>query len=257
MQNVGLALGGSMSRGFAHIGVIKVLLQEGIKIDYIAGTSMGSVVAALYACGLKITVIEQLAQGISRRIWLDMNFPRMGFIAGERLEELIYLLTGRRKFEDLSVPLAVVATDLETGGRVVLRQGLIAKAVRASCATPGIFNPTELNGRLLVDGGVLERVPSAVVRGMGADFVIAVDVGSTVEQYKISHIFDILSKSIDIMSREIYRTQAQDANAVITPDLMNIAPFQFHRAAEAIAQGEKAARQALPLLRTLKQRKEG
>lgn len=256
-SKVGLALGSGLARGLAHIGVIKILLQAGIKIDYIAGTSMGSVVAALFACDLKMKMIERLAEHISRHTWMDFTFPRMGLIAGDRLEQLMHLLTGRRCFEDLSLPLAVVATDLTIGERVVLNKGPIARAVRASCAIPGIFCPVEIGGRILVDGGVMERVPAGTVRKMGADFVIAVDVGVYVEEYKINHIFDVLSKTIDIMSREIKRSQIQEADLLIAPDMKDIGPFHFQRAEEVIARGEEAARQALPLLSNLKQMKEG
>lgn len=249
---IGLALGSGLARGLAHIGVIKVLLHAGIRIDCIAGTSMGSVVAALYACGMKIKMMERLARRISRRTWIDFTFPRMGLIAGERLEELIYLLTARRKIEDLSVPLALLAVDLISGERVSLRRGSIARAVRASCAIPGIFNPVEYEGRLLVDGGILERVPAKTARDMGADFVIAVDVGYYMEEYKINHIFDVLSRANEVMSREIGRLQPQKADVMIMPDMKDVAPFHFHLADEAIARGEEAARQALPLLKNLK-----
>lgn len=246
---VGLALGSGLARGLAHIGVIKALLQAGIRIDCIAGTSMGSVVAALFACGMKVKMMERLARRISRRTWIDFTFPRMGLIAGERLEELLYLLTGRRKFEEVSLPLAILAVDLISGERVVLRCGSIARAVRASCAIPGIFNPVEYGGRLLVDGGVLERVPAKTVRDMGADFVIAVDVGYYIEEYKINHIFDVLSRANEVMSREIGLLQPQKADILIMPDMKDVAPFHFHLADEAIARGEDAARQALPGLK--------
>ncbi len=149
----------------------------------------------------------------------------------------------------MAIPLAAVATDLHAGERVVLNRGSIARAVRASCAIPGIFSPVEIGGKLLVDGGVLERVPISTAKDMGADFVIAVDAGADVEEYKINHIFDVLSKTIDIMAREIQRFQIQEADVVITPNLKDIGPFHFHQAREVIARGEEAARQKLPLLR--------
>lgn len=245
---IGLALGSGLARGLAHIGVLRVLQEKGIKVDYIAGTSMGSVIAALYACGLKLKLIDRLAQRISRRTWMDFTFPRMGLIAGEKLEQLLYMLTGRRSFADLALPLAVVAVDLISGEKVVLKEGSIARAIRASCAIPGIFSPVAIGEKLLVDGGVLQRVPASVVREMGADLVIAVDVGVNVGDYKIDHIFDVLSKSIDIMSREIHRAQSQDADLVIAPGVDDIGPFDFHRIEEAISRGEAAARHLLPLL---------
>jgi NTE family protein len=251
-KKVGVALGSGLARGLAHIGVLKVLFDAGIRIDYLAGSSMGSVVAALFACGLKLKLIERLAESIPRRTWMDFTFPRMGLMAGERLEELMQLLTGRRRIEEMELPLAFVAVDLGSGGKVVLRSGPAARAIRASCAIPGIFCPVKIDGKLLVDGGVLDRVPAGVVKEMGADLVIAVDVDSFATEYKINHIFDVLSKTIEIMSREISAAKQQVADVVITPDLSDIAPFHFHRASEIIARGEEAARQALPLLRKLK-----
>lgn len=252
---VGLALGGGLARGLAHIGVLEVLEEAGIGLNYIAGTSMGSVVGALYACGLKLPMIHRLAQRISRRNWMDLTFPRKGLIAGEKLEEMLYMLTGRRSFSDLAIPLAVVAVDLISGERMVLREGSVARAVRASCAIPGIFSPVKIDDRVLVDGGVLQRVPASAVREMGADLVIAVDVGMNMGDYKLDHIFDVLSRSIDIMSREIHQSQKEDADVLIIPDVDDIGSFDFHCADKAIARGEAATRQLLPLL--FKSLKEG
>ena len=249
--NIGLAMGSGLARGLAHIGVMKALLQAGVKIGCIAGTSMGSVVASLYASDFGIKMMERLAQRISRRTWMDFTFPRMGLIAGERLEELMYLLTGRRSMEALTLPLAVTATDLCAGEQVILRSGSIARAVRASCAIPGIFSPVQWGGRLLVDGGVLERVPVSAVLEMGADLVVAVDVGYHVEEYKINHIFDVMAKAIDIMSREIYQQQLEQAHILIVPDLRDVGPFHFHRVNEIIARGEEAARKVLPLIQSI------
>lgn len=254
-SKIGLALGGGLARGLAHVGVLRVLEETGVKVDFIAGTSMGSLIAALYACGLKLKLIERLAQRISRRTWMDLTFPRMGLIAGDKLEQLLYMLTGRRSFSDLSMPLAVVAVDLIGGERIVITEGSVARAVRASCAIPGIFSPVEIGGKLLVDGGVLERVPAPAVREMGADIVIAVDVGAQVGDYKINHIFDVMSKSLDIMAREIHRRQSHDADVIIAPGMSDLGPFDFQCVEEAIGRGETAAREALPQL--VKLTKEG
>ncbi|HHX87359.1 MAG TPA: patatin-like phospholipase family protein [Firmicutes bacterium] len=248
---VGLALGGGLARGLAHIGVLKVLLQEGIKVDYLAGTSMGSLIASLYACGLKLGLMEKLAKRISRRVWMDFTFPRMGLMAGDKLEQLVYLLTKKRSIEDLPLPLGIVATDITKGERAVIRTGSIAKAVRASCALPGIFNPVEIGGRLMVDGGVLERVPAQAVKEMGAEVVIAVDVGVYEEEYKIDSMLDVIFKTIDIMAREITRARELEADVLISPDLKDVAPFQFQLVEEAIDRGEQAAYQALPLVRSV------
>lgn len=253
---IGVALGAGLARGLAHIGALKALEEAGIVPDYIAGTSMGGVIGALYACGLSLKMIERLAAQISRRLWVDPTFPHKGLIAGDKLEEMLYLLTGRRPFSDLKIPLAVVAVDLLSGERVVIREGSVARAVRASCAIPGIFSPVKMEQRLLVDGGVLQRVPASAARAMGADLVVAVDVGINVGSYRIDHIFDVLSRTIEIMSREIHQTQQEDADLLVLPAVENIGPFDFHRAGEAVEKGEAAARpQVLQLVKTLKEGK--
>ncbi len=247
-RRVGLALGGGLARGLAHIGVLKVLKEAGVGLSYIAGTSMGSVVGALYACGLDLKMISLLAERISRRNWMDLTFPRKGLIAGERLEELVHLLTAGRSFSDLSVPLAVVAVDLISGEKVVIDEGPVARAVRASCAIPGVFSPVKIGEKVLVDGGVLQRVPASVVREMGAELVIAVDVGVNAGDYKLDHIFDVLSRSIEIMSRKIRQSQKGDADLLVLPAVDDIGSFDFQRVEEAICRGEAAMRELLPTL---------
>lgn len=253
---VGVALGAGLARGLAHIGALKAMEEAGVVPDYIAGTSMGSVIGSLYACGLRLEMIKRLAGQISRRLWIDPTFPHKGLIAGDRLEEMLYLLTGRRTFSQLKIPLAVVAVDLISGEKVVIREGSVARAVRASCAIPGIFSPVKMEQKMLVDGGVLQRVPASVVRAMGADLVVAVDVGIAAGSYRIDHIFDVLSRSIEIMSREIHQAQKQDADLLVVPAVDGIGPFDFHRIEEAVESGEAAARPlVLQLTKILKEGK--
>ena len=149
---------------------------------------------------------------------MDYTLPRMGLMAGERLEQLVSLLTRRRRIEELPLPLGIIATDLTEGKRVILRSGSIAKAVRASCAIPGIFKPVEIDGRLMVDGGVLEMVPARAVKEMGAGLVIAVDVGSYEDEHKIENMFDIIFRAIKYYGREI-TIRESGADLVISPDL--------------------------------------
>lgn len=245
---VGLALGAGLSRGLAHIGVLQALEEAGVKPHYIAGSSMGGIIGALYACGLKLEMIKRLSQQISSRLWMDFTIPHKGLIAGDKLEEMLFLLTGRRSFSQLAVPLSVVAVDLVNGEKVILNEGSIARAVRASCAIPGIFSPVKIGDQILVDGGVLQRVPASVVKEMGADLVIAVDVGVNVGSYKIDHIFDVLSRSIEIMSLEIHQAQKDDAHLLIAPEVDDIGPFDFERVEEIIERGREAAAPVLPRL---------
>ncbi len=254
----GLALGAGLSRGFAHIGVFKVLAREGISIDYMAGASMGSAMGALYASGLKLSVLEKLALRINRKHWIDYTMSGKGFVSGERLENLIGLLTRHCNIEDLASPLHVVATDLNKGRRVVFKKGYLARAVRASCSMPGIFLPVQEGDKLLVDGGVLERVPVKEVKRMGADIVVAVDVSAGMEEYEIKNVFDVISKTIDIMSKELSSYRIKSADVVVAPDLKDISPSDFTRVEETIKRGEEAAEDVIPKLKKIiKERERG
>ncbi len=253
--NIGLALSGGAARGFAHIGVLKVIDEAGVKIDCLAGTSMGALIGALYASGLKVKVMDRLMRAAGSVSWLDFVFPRMGLIKGEKIEEIVRLLTRRSTFDQLNIPLAVVAVDLYSGEKVVLKEGLVCRAVRASISIPGFFVPLVVDNRLLVDGGVLDRIPVEVAREMGANIVIAVDTGIYKRNTKFNSVLDVVTRSFDIMQQEICRSQLTNTDLVISPEL-DIAPSQFERAAEAIDAGERAARKALPqILALLEQRK--
>ena len=177
-KRVGLALGGGGARGMAHVGVIRLLEREGIPIDCIAGASAGSVVGAAYAAGLRAQELLSLAL---RLRWHDIArpaWPRRGFVSMERLEYWLVETLGDLTFADLRLPYAAVAADLATGEQVVLKEGRLAPAVRASCSVPGMVIPVEIDGRLLSDGGVLNNLPISVVRELGADVVIAVGLGA-------------------------------------------------------------------------------
>jgi len=179
-RTVGLALSGGGARGLAHIGVLKVLEREGIPIDYLAGTSMGGVIAAGCAAGLSPEFMEQEALRMTslRRLLAlaDPSLPRRGLFEGQKVHEYFIGHLGDRTFDDLRVPLTLVAVDLNTGREVFLSQGQVADAVRATVALPGIFRPVERDGQLLVDGGLLDNLPADAARHIGADVVIAVDV---------------------------------------------------------------------------------
>ncbi len=273
-RKVGLALSGGGARGLAHIGVLKILEQEGVPIDYLAGTSMGGLIAAAYAAGLSPDLMEQEALRMAslRRLLAlaDPSLPRRGLFKGQKVREYLARHLGDRTFDDLRVPLTLVAVDLNTGQEVFLNQGQIADAVRATVALPGIFTPVEWDGQLLVDGGLLDNLPAGAVRQMGADVVIAVDVtsdsgvvASLVEglhqrRYVPSGLVDtveVLWRSLDVMMAEISRRQLAEAHPeviirpAIPPDVTVLTGFP--RAAEIIAAGEEAAQEALPRIRAL------
>ncbi|MBS4020914.1 MAG: patatin-like phospholipase family protein [Dethiobacter sp.] len=253
-KKVGLALGSGAARGFAHIGVLKTLEQAKVPIDLVVGTSMGGVVGALYCSGMSLRMMERLAGATQRNLWMDLTFPRMGLISGEKLEQFILMFTKSATFAQLKKPFAVVATDLGTGEKVVINKGLVAPAVRATAAIPAIFCPVEYEGRTLVDGAVVERVPAITARELGAEIVIAVDVGVYTQEVKVSHIFDVVLQCLDIMSRDLCRQGISQADLLISPQLHHVLPGQFHKAAEAIRAGEEAALVMLPKIRELLRR---
>lgn len=248
---IGLALGSGAARGIAHIGVLKVLQQENISVDYIAGSSMGSIIGVCYANGLDLTMLEKLFIHLKRKHWVDITLPGLGLIVGEKIKEIIRLLTHRKKLEELSIPTAVVATDLKSGEPVIFRSGSIEEAVRASISIPGIFEPVVVNDRMLVDGGVIDRVPIGIVREMGADLSIAVDVVPKVSQIRVKNIFDVIMQTFGIMEREILNQRMPTADLLIHPDLSDISPSAFTRAEECIERGEMAAKEQIPQLKKL------
>ncbi|MGE5704444.1 MAG: patatin-like phospholipase family protein [Clostridia bacterium] len=240
---IGLALGSGGARGFAHIGVLKVLEEYEIPVDYLAGSSMGSMVAAFYANGIKPHMMEKLALNLKRKHWLDVIVPNLGFVAGQKIKELIRLLTHGKHIEQLDIPLAIVATDIERGERVVFKEGPVDQAVRASISIPGIFVPEKVNGRVLVDGGVIDRVPITVAKELGADIVIAVDVAQFDTQIQVNSIFEVIAQAIDVMEREILRHRIVSADLVIRPDVGHYSSIAYSGVQEIIAEGERCARE--------------
>lgn len=250
-RKIGLALGAGASRGLAHIGVLKALEDANIEIDYIAGSSIGAIVGALYACGVKPHIMEGIAKNIDVKAYYDFRIPRKGFIEGKRVEELINLLTGNRDFSDLSIPLVVTATDLVRCERVLLKEGKVSRAVRASISIPGIFHPVEDGERLLVDGGVLERVPVGVVRNMGADIVIGVDVGFYGHHKKAKNIYEVIFQSLEVMELEIIRNTVSDDDILIIPAVQHINPMSYEQVDECVDAGVKAANGVMDRLKEL------
>jgi NTE family protein len=273
-NKIGLALSGGGARGLAHIGVLKVLEQEGIAVDLLAGTSMGGLIAAAYAAGMNADFLEQEAlrmANIRRLLALaDLSRPRRGLFEGQKVHAYLAGHLGDRTFDDLQLPLTLVAVDLNAGQEVHLNQGRVADAVRATIAIPGVFAPVERDGQLLVDGGLLNNLPTDVARGMGADVVIAValfsdgqaelDLIQGLRRHRyvpngLADTADVLWRSLEVMSREINRrrlaeTRPQVLIQPVSPSGVT-ALTGFPRAAEIIAAGERAAIEALPRSRSL------
>lgn len=248
---VGLALGSGGLRGLAHIGVLQVLERENIPINYIAGCSIGSLIGSLYASGLDSETIFKLAKSLKRRHWIDFVIPKMGLVAGDRTLETIRLLTKRQTFEQLAIPLAVVAADLYTGQEIVFRQGEVALAVRASVSVPGVFVPYPYDGKLLVDGAVVNPTPIDIARGMGADIVIAVDLVPTGDAAAVTNLFDVIIQTIDIVERQLFKHREQYCDLLIQPDVGHISPSSFTNVDECVTLGVQAMEAGLPELRRL------
>jgi NTE family protein len=248
---IGLALGSGGARGFAHLGVIKILREAGIPIDFISGSSMGALVACFYAAGIDLDRLYKISGAFKRKYYLDFTVPKMGFIAGKRVKDLIRVFTHGKNIEELNIPVGVVTTDIMTGEKVVFTKGPISDAVRASISIPGIFVPEKINGRLLVDGGVVDRIPVSVVREMGAEFVIAVDVSHVKRNAEITSIFDVIMQSIDIMQMELVDHRMIASDIMIRPRVEKYSSKAYINIEDIILIGEEAARKEVKKIKEL------
>jgi NTE family protein len=246
---IGLALGGGAARGFAHIGVIKVLEAQGLVPDYVAGTSAGAVVGALYAAGSDGFELQKLAHRLDEAKISDWSIPDRGVLKGESLQQFVNDAVAQRPLEGLKKPFAVVATDLQSGESIVFRTGNTGMAVRASATVPGVFRPVSINGREYVDGGLSSLVPVRAVRQMGADVVIAVDISAHPGSQPIRGTLDILLQTFTIMGQNLARYELKDADVVIRPQVDGFGATDFLARHDAILEGEKAAQAALPQIR--------
>jgi NTE family protein len=247
---LGLALGGGFSRGFAHLGVLQVLEEYHIPISCIAGTSVGSILGAAYASGAPLSRIIATCRKIRFR---DIGRWRVSRLASNhRLGDLIEQVFESKRFEDLRIPVAVVATDLANGEPVVFTHGNLSEAIRASCAFPGLFEPVKIGTRCLADGGLVAQVPTRAARDLGAQHVIAVSVGVE-DQHRgaPSNIFQVVSRAVSAAQKHQLEIWERHADLVLRPDVQSFAWDDFARADEAIEAGAAAARRALPRIQKL------
>jgi NTE family protein len=248
-KKVALVLGGGSARGLAHIGVLKVLQQNNIPIDFVVGTSIGALIGAMYCLELPMQKAQEIALKTTWWQLADFVISATGFLEGKNLEKIIVEALDNKGFADLKTPLAVVATDIENGEEVVITEGDLVRVIRASCSIPGIFLPVRVNERLLVDGGLKNTVPSSVAKKLGADFIIAVDVGYCIRKGRITNIFQVVFQSIQILGDELNKCQVKEADIVIDVQLGgDIDQMAFDKAADIIACGEKTAQEAMPAL---------
>jgi len=259
-KKVGLALSSGAARGLAHVGVLGVLEKEGIPIDMIAGTSSGALIGALYARVKDVGKLKELVMEIDRRKMAsltDLTLPKTGFLGGKKIKDWLRSVIGEVKFEDLRIPFACVATDIRTGEEVVIKEGSMVEGVRASASIPVIFSIAKWKDRYLVDGALVNPVPVSVLKDMGADFIIAVNVvpsmsdrvngvdGKPTGDFKEPNIFSIIMRTIHIAGYQAVESSLNGADVVIKPCVTHIGFGDTHRTLECIRQGELAAQASL------------
>ncbi|MET0333929.1 MAG: patatin-like phospholipase family protein [Rhizobacter sp.] len=246
---VGLALGGGAARGFAHIGVIQVLEENGIKVDYVTGTSAGSLVAALYASGRNGAALSAMADHMDESAFADWAFPGRGLIRGEALARYVRDNTGGRTIEQLPVPLGIVATDLDNGQPILFQRGDVGMAVRASSAVPAVFTPVKIGTREYVDGGLVSPVPVRFAKQMGAELVIGVDISAIPDGAPTGDPMRMLLQTFAIMGRSINTFELREADVVVRPKLGGVSGADFSNRKRSIHAGRDAATAALPELK--------
>jgi NTE family protein len=244
---VALALGGGFARGFAHLGVLQVLEENHIAISHIAGTSVGSILGAAYASGAPLAQIMATCRTLKFRDIARWHVSRLGLATNHRLADLIERVFVSQTFENLRIPMAVVATNLNTGDPVVFTEGNMVDPIRASCAFPGIFEPVEIGTRWLVDGGLIAPVPTQAARNMGAKYVVGVSVGMPEgDRGKPTNIFQVVSRAVCAAQKHQLEMWERHADLIIRPDVQSLKWDDFHRADEAIEAGKIAAKIAVP-----------
>jgi NTE family protein len=253
IPKLGLALGGGAARGFAHIGVLQVLEEEGIKPALVVGTSAGSVVASFYASGKTGQQLQWLADTMDESQFTDWAnpFSGRGMLRGEALGKYINSQLNGMKIEDMKLPLGIVATDLRTGDGILFRRGDVATAVRASSAVPSVFEPVLIAGKEYVDGGLVSPVPVRYARQMGADVVLAIDISSRPEDAKTGDVLRVLLQTFNIMGKSISQLELTQADVVVRPALPDVGSAEFSARKKSIEAGRSAMKQALPQLRAL------
>ena len=249
---IGLALGGGAARGFAHVGVIQVLEEAGIRPSFVIGTSAGSLVAAIYASGRSGAQLQQIAEDMEEASLTDWTLPlfRRGMLRGDALARYVNQQVGLRPIEAMEIPLGIVATDLHSGDSVVFRRGDTGLAVRASSAIPALFQPVRIGGRDYVDGGLVAPVPVRFAREMGADFVIAVDISSAPQSTGADGILQVLMQTFAIMGKSINTLELRGADIVVRPILTDVGSTDFASRKRSIEAGRVAMLAAWPALKT-------
>ncbi len=247
---IGLALSGGTARSVAHVGVLRALAESDITVDRVAGTSGGAIAAVCLAAGMPVARMEELANDLTWRKLAAIKIGRLGFASSKRIELFLEKIFGAIQFDDLQIPCAVVATDLANGAPAVFNHGAVPRAVRASCSLPQIFLPVEIGGKYYVDGGISQYLPVQTARSLGADFVIAVNLGTRNRKIKPPrHILEMTMQFIQIMADNNTGPSLARADFVITPDLSGFGSFDFSVSEKVIAKGHAVTKQTIPALK--------
>jgi len=250
---IALVLGGGAARGFAHVGVIRALEQEKIPIDLVVGTSVGSLIGAIYASEMNSFELEWIAFSLQKEDLFDYGvltaMMGMGLAKGDKLEAFVKGKVATQDIEQLKLPFAAVATDLNWGTKVVLDRGSIARAVRASSAIPGVFQPVLHMGKLLVDGGVVDNIPISVARAKGADLVVAVDISENVGNTNITNLVDVMLQAANIMFALNVEHSKRNADVLIAPKVGDVGMLDFGQKKRCMQAGIDAGRAAVPDIR--------
>ena len=248
---IGLALGGGAARGFAHVGVIQVLEEAGIRPVLVSGTSAGSLVAAIYASGKNGKQLQRIAETMEEATMADWTLPlfNRGMLRGDALARYVNSQVGSRLIEDFPMPLGIVATDLNTGHSMLFQKGDTGTAVRASSAVPAVFQPVRISGRDYVDGGLVSPVPVRAARQMGAELIIAVDISSPPDGNLAGGTLDVLLQTFSIMSKSINYFELKEADVVVRPSLAGVSSSDFGARKRSIEAGRQAMLQLMPQLR--------
>ena len=252
-SNIALVLGSGAARGFAHIGVIKMLESQGIRPNIVVGTSAGSVIAALYASGYSGLDLNRIGLNLDEAAIADWAYPFAGrfggLIKGDALQSMVNREVQNKAIEQMSIPLGIVATELHTGKGVLFQRGDTGLAVRASCSVPGVFQPAMIQGKEYVDGGLVAPVPVRYAQEMGANFIIAVNISSDTNTFNSSGTLGLLQQTINIMQQSINQYEIVKADVLITPQLKQMGSADFRSRNAAILAGEQAAQEKITEIR--------
>jgi len=243
---IGVALGGGFARGMAHIGVLKVLQEEGVPIDYVAGTSVGAVIGAAFCSGVSARELSEIGAIIRFSDFARYTISRFGLCTNDRLAALLSRILKVRTFEELKIPLAVTATEFVTGDSVVFTSGTLIDRVRASCAYPGVFKPVMVDGKLMVDGLLAHSVPAIPLKKMGADKVISVYFSAHWVKANPRHVLDIIGQCFSIAQANMSGAWRAQTDCLLEPEVDAFGFDEFGKTAQLVTQGERAAMAALP-----------